>query len=125
MQITAVFHENVSYEHFRPFRHQSAQLDIWGGHGSETFGEDLQLAFCYDENHVWTVMDGEAGPDQWITPGFHRINCICFLLTEIAHYEAPIEFRIERGPRSLTPLGLTRRITTLKKILAANEAGDQ
>lgn len=125
MQKTAVFHEDVFYEYFRPFRHQSAQFDIWGGHGLETFGEDLQLAFDYDENHVWTVVDGEAGSDQWITPGFHRINRICFLLTEIAHYDAPIEFRIGRGPRSLTPLGLTRRITTLKKILAANEAGDR
>lgn len=50
-------------------------------------------------------------------PGFHRVNRICFLLTEVAHFDAPIEFRIERGPRSLTSVGLARRITTLKRIL--------
>ncbi len=124
MQKTTVFHEDVFYEHFRPFRHPSARFDIWGGHGLETFGDDLQLAFNYDANHVWTVIDGGEGPDQWIMPGFHRVNRICFLLTEVAHFDAPIEFRIERGPRSLTPIGLARRITTLKRLLSENEAED-
>lgn len=118
MQKTTVFHEDVFYEHFRPFRHPSARFDIWGGHGLETFGDDLQLAFNHDENHVWTVVDGEVGTDQWIIPGFHRVNRICFLLTEVAHFDAPIEFRIERGPHSLTPIGLARRTTPLKRILS-------
>ncbi len=61
----------------------------------------------------WTE---EVGRDQWIIPGFHYVNRICFLLTEVAHFDAPIEFRIERGPHSLTPIGLARRITTLKRI---------
>lgn len=124
MQKTAVFHEDVFYEYFRPYRHPSARFDIWGGHGLETFGDDLQLAFNHDENHVWTVVDGEVGTDQWIIPGFHRVNRICFLVSEVAHFDAPIEFRIERGPRSLTPVGLTRRITTLKRILRENQAKD-
>ena len=122
MQKTTVFHEDVFYEYFRPFRHPSARFDIWGGHGLETFGEDLQLAFDYDENHVWTVVEGEHGSDQWIIPGFHRVNRICFLLTEVAHNDAPVEFRVQHGPSSLTPLGLARRITTLKKTLTASRA---
>ena len=124
MQTTTVFHEDVFYEYFLPFRHPLARFDIWGGHGLETFGDDLQLAFNHDENHVWTVVDGEVGTDQWIIPGFHRVNRICFLLTEVAHFDAPIEFRIERGPRSLTPIGLVRRITTLKRILSESQAKD-
>lgn len=124
MQKTTVFHEDVFYEHFRPFRHPLARFDIWGGHGLETFGDDLQLAFDQDESHVWTVVDGEAGADQWIIPGFHRVNRICFLLTEVPHFDAPIEFRIERGPHSLTSIGLARRITTLKRILCENQAKD-
>ena len=123
MQKTTVFHEDVFYEYFRPFRHPLARFDIWGGHGLENFGDDLQLAFNHDDNHVWTVVDGE-GIDQWIIPGFHRVNRICFLLTEVAHFDAPIEFRIEREPRSLTPIGLARRITTLKRILSENQAKD-
>ena len=121
MQKTTVFHEDVFYEYFHPFRHPSARFDIWGGHGLETFGEDLQLACTYDDDHVWTVVDGED-LDQWIIPGFHLVNRICFLLTEVAHHDAPLEFRIERGHRSLTPRGLARRITTLKRILAAHNA---
>ena len=124
MQKSTVFHEDVFYEYFRPFRHPSARFDIWGGHGLETFGDDLWLAFEYDEHHVWTVVDGDAGPDQWIIPGFHRVNRICFLLTELAHYDAPIEFRIERGPRSLTPISLARRITTLKRVLNEHKTKD-
>lgn len=124
MQKTTAFHEDVFYEYFRPFRHPLAGFDIWGGHGLETFGDDLQLAFNHDENHVWTVVDGEVGTDQWIIPGFHRVNRICFLLTEVAHHDAPVEFRIERGPRSLTPIGLARRITTLKRILSESKAKD-
>lgn len=125
MEKTTVFHEDVFYAYFRPFRHPLARFDIWGGHGLETFGEDLQLAFDYDENHVWTVVEGEQGAEQWIIPGFHRVNRICFLLTEVAHQDAPFEFRIERGHRSLTPRGLARRITTLKRILAAHKAENQ
>jgi hypothetical protein len=125
MQKTTVFHEDVFYEYFRPFRHPLARFgDIWGGHGLETYGDDLQLAFNYESDHVWTVVDGEEGSDQWIIPGFHRVNRICFLLTAFAHCDAPIEFRIERGPRSLTPIGLARRITTLKRILGEHKTKD-
>lgn len=122
MQKTTVFHEDVFYEYFRPFRHPSANFDIWGSHGLETFGEDLKLVVEFDENHVWTVVDGEEGCDQWIIPGFHRVNRICYLLTEVAHFDAPIEFRIERGPHSLTSIGLKRRITALKRILSESKA---
>ena len=125
MQKTTVFHEDVFYEYFRPFRHPLARFgDIWGGPGLETYGDDSQLAFNYESDHVWTVVDGEEGSDQWIIPGFHRVNRICFLLTEFAHYDAPIEFRIERGPRSLTPIGLARRITTLKRVLSEHKTKD-
>ena len=124
MQKATVFHEDVFYEHFRPFRHPQGCFDIWGGHGLETFGDDLQLAFNYDPDYVWTIVECGVGPDEWIIPGFHRVNRICFLLTEVAHFDAPIEFRIERRPRSLTPIGLARRITTLKRILSKNEAND-
>ena len=119
MQKTTVFHEDVFYEYFHPFRHPLASFgDVWGGHGLETYGNDLQLAFKYDTDYVWTVVDSGESSDEWIIPGFHRVNRICFLLTKVAHFDAPIEFRIARSPHSLTPIGLARRITTLKGILS-------
>ncbi len=110
------FHEDVFYEYFRPFRHPAAQFDIWGGHGLETYGSDLQLVREYDQRHVWTVVDGDV--DQWIVPGLRYVNRICYLLTERPHSGAGIEFRIARSGQSLTKIGLTRRISTLCCVLA-------
>jgi len=106
MQESSVFHEDVFYEYFRPFRHSSAYFDIWGGHGLETFGKDLQLVREYDENYVWTVIDGSEGSDQWIIPGYHHINRICYLLTEVAHDWATLDFvlRVVRIPSPLWAL---------------------
>lgn len=106
MQAITFFHEDVFYEYFRPFRHPSARFNTWGGHGLETFGEDLQLVRDYDQNYVWTVVEGGEGVDEWITPGFHYVNRICYLLTEIPHNDAPVEFRIARRPHSLRRWGL-------------------
>lgn len=123
MQKSTVFHEDVFYEYFRPFRHPASQFDIWGGHGLETFGNDLLLVKSYEENFVWTVVDGDKGLDQWITPGFHYVNRICYLLTEVPHDWASVEFRIERHARSLTPLGLARRLSALRQLLLASHTG--
>lgn len=119
---TKVFHEDVFYEYFRPFRHPSSHFDTWGGLGLETFGEDLEIVTSYAKNFVWTVVDGGEGSDQWITPGIQFVNRICYLLTAVPHDGAPVEFRIEHRPSSLTPVGLTRRISTLRRLMLANKA---
>ena len=123
MQESINFHEDVFYEHFRPFRHPAAQFDIWGGHGLETFGADLQIVKSYSVDFVWTVVDGDRGSDQWITPGLHYVNRVCYLLTELPHGDAPVEFRIARKALSLTPLGLKRRVSTLRRILLTASLG--
>ena len=112
---STAFHEDVFYEYFRPFRHPDAEFDIWGGHGLETFGADLALVRNYDPNYVWTVLDGDT--DQWIVSGLYRVNRVCYLLTEVPHRGAAIEFRVSRSASSLSRLGLTRRIATLRRIL--------
>ena len=119
---SSVFHEDVFYEYFRPFRHPSANFDVWGGHGLETFGDDLKIVNDYAQEFVWTVVDGSEGSDQWILPGYHHVNRICYLLTERPHDWAPLEFRIARGPHSLTPLGLARRVSSLKRIMSVQKS---
>jgi len=111
-------HEDTFYDFFKPFRHPDAQHDIWGGHGLETFGKDLEMADQYDPNYVWTVVDGEFD-SQWIVPGFHFVNRVCYLITKRAHRFIPIEFRI-RGDRhsSLTPLGLRRQSLKVERLIA-------
>jgi hypothetical protein len=122
MIIPTVFHEDVFYAYFEPFRHPASRFNIWGGHGLETFGEDLQTAQSFDPNHIWTVLDGASGSAQWITPGLHRVNRVCFLVTRLPHHDAAIEFRCENRPYPITPRGLARRITTLTHILQTHRA---
>jgi hypothetical protein len=69
-----VLHEDVFYEYFKPYRHPQAHHNIWCGHGLETFGEDFRLVCSLDPDYVWTVVDGDSGHDQWITPGLHYVN---------------------------------------------------
>jgi len=120
MLASTVFHEDVFYGFFRPFRHPSSEFNIWGGLGLETFGRDLQVVKDYSERFVWTVLDGCEGSDQWITPGFHYVNRVCYLLTEVAHDWAPVEFRIEFRSGGLTTVGLARRVSTLRKLMLVN-----
>jgi hypothetical protein len=111
-------HEDTFYEYFKPIRHADAQHDIWGGHGLETFGKDLDTVRRQDPAFVWTVVDGDSGADQWITTGVHYVNRVCYLVTELPHNSIPVEFRVRTGPHSLTPLGLKCQVSMLKRLLA-------
>ena len=113
-----ILHEDTFYEYFKPIRHADAHYDIWGGHGLETFGDDLDIVRRHDRAYLWTVVDGDS--DQWITTGFHYVNRICYLITEKPHNWIPVEFRC-RNNSSLTPLGLKRQITKLKRLVADHE----
>ena len=114
-----IFQEDTFYEYFKPFRHADAQHDIWGGHGLETLGEDLEIVRCHDPAFVWTVVDGDSGTDQWITAGVHYVNRVCYLITELPHNSSPVEFRVRSGPHSLTSLGLKRQMLRLERLLSA------
>ena len=113
-----VLHEDVFYEYFKPYRHPLAQHNIWGGHGLETFGEDLNLVRSLDPDYVWTVLDGDSGSDQWITPGIRYVNRVCYLVTEKPHRWIEVDFRCPFRFNSLTPLGLKRQINKLLRVLA-------
>jgi hypothetical protein len=121
MTTESVFHEDVFYAHFQPFRHPSSHSNIWGGLGLETFGGDLQLVRSFAPYCVWTVLEGDVGPDLWISPGLHHVNRICYLLTRVPHNDAPISFRTEGKPRPITPRGLARRLTTLRRIMQVHQ----
>jgi len=106
-------HEDAFYEFFKPYRHAQAQFDIWGGVGLATFGEDLELVKSLPATHLWTVVDGDG--DQWILPGIHTVNRICYLITEVPHDWREIEFRIPNRGYSLTSIGLKRQLNSLAR----------
>jgi len=115
-------HEDTFQAHFEPYRHSEAQHDIWGGLGLEAFGPDLELVHQVDPDHVWTVVDGDAGHDQWIVPGVHRVNRICYLVTRKPHHELDLSVAVRHRLTSLTPRGLQRQLTQLRRALEAHEA---
>ena len=113
-----VLHEDAFYEYFKPIRHPDAHYDIWGGHGLETFGEDLKIVRRLDPAFLWTVVEGDSG-DEWITTGFHFVNRVCYLVTERPHQFISVEFRIRNVCHSLTPLGLKRQILKLDRLMVS------
>lgn len=116
-----MLHEDTFYEFFVPYRHPKAQFNIWGGLGLEIFGEDFKFVCEFDDSYLWTVVDGSDSSDQWIIPGLHYVNRICYLVTEKSHNGLNIEFRIPSRLRSLTPLGLKRQMRKLQKAMEVLE----
>ena len=114
-----VLHEDTFYEYFKPYRHPDAGYNIWGGLGLETFGKDLDTVRKLDVSYVWTVLDGSSGRDQWISPGIHLVNRICYLVTEKSHEGIDVDFRVPSRLNSLTPIGLTRQMNILFRIIHA------
>ena len=113
-------HEDAFYAYFKPYRHPEAQHSIWGGYGLENYGKDFEFVRRLSPDFVWTVVDGE-NDEQWITPGIHYVNRICYLVTEVPHAGLDVEFRCSRRMSTLTPLGLKRQLNKLRKVLALED----
>jgi len=119
MTTPVVLHEDAFYEYFKPYRHPDSSHNIWGGLGLETFGKDLEIVRRLDDLYVWTVQDGDSSNDQWIIPGYHFVNRICYLVTEKSHKGIDIDFRVPSRLNSLTPLGLKRQINKIDRLTKA------
>ena len=117
-ELPFILHEDAFDAFFVPYRHPKTRHGVWGGMGLETFGEDFLLVRSIDDNHIWTVVESGCDSDQWITPGIHYVNRICYLVTENPHNWLSVEFRAPRNMRSLTPLGLKRQIRKLERAMA-------
>jgi hypothetical protein len=113
-----ILHEDTFYEYFEPYRHPEAHFNIWGGIGLEVFGGDLEVIRRLDPEYLWTVMDGDSGVDQWISPGIHHVNRICHLVTRKPHKWIDVQFRVQHRMTSLTPLGLRRQLTTVRRLIS-------
>lgn len=118
MTDVCVLHEDTFYEYFEPYRHPEAHFDIWGGIGLETFGEDFEIVRQLPSEYVWTIIAGDCGDDQWITPGVRYVNRVCYLVSREPHHWIDVDFRIRHlSYSSLTTLGLRRQITKLKRLI--------
>lgn len=114
-----VLHEDAFYKYFKPYRHPDACHNIWGGLGLETFGKDLDTVRKLDGSYLWTVLEGGSSNDQWITPGYHLVNRICYLVTKKSHQGIDVEFRVPNRLNSLTPTGLLRQMNKISRLSQA------
>lgn len=110
------FHEDVFFSHFMPYRHPEATTFTWyDGLGLETYGDDLQLVQRLDARYVWTVVDDGENRDQWVCSGIHNVNRVCHLVTYRPHEWVAVDFLVRFRATFLTPVGLTRQLTQLKR----------
>lgn len=119
MRIAVTLHEDAFYEFFKPYRHPESCDNIWGGLGLETYGKDYETVLKMDEAYLWTVLDGCESNDQWISPGFHYVNRVCYMVTEKPHLGIDVEFRIPRRCSSLTRIGLLRQTNKITRLIQA------
>jgi hypothetical protein len=115
MMKTKIFHEDVFYEFFKPYRHPGAKNDIWGAIGLETFGEDLDTARKHPPEFLWTVVSGESG--EWILPGYRFVNRLCYLVAAVPNQDASLEFRVSNDASSLSDKNLRRQMTRLRRAI--------
>ena len=119
MTTPVMLHEDAFYEYFKPYRHPDAGHNIWGGLGLETFGKDLEMVRELDTSYLWTVLEGSSSNDQWIIPGYHFINRICYLITEKPHQGIEVDFRFPERFSSLTPIELKRQTNRISRLIEA------
>jgi hypothetical protein len=113
-----LLHEDAFEAYFEPYRHPDATSSIWNDIGLTAYGKDWATLKTVSSDYVWTVVDCDG--DQWITPGFHVVNRVCYLVTRKAHMFLPFEFKSARRPTFLTTLGLKRQVGKIKRIFATN-----
>ena len=118
-QPVVMLHEDAFEAYFEPYRHPVAESDIWNDLGLTAYGKDWATLKTVSSDYVWTVVDCDG--DQLITPGFHVVNRVCYLITKKPHLFLPFEFKSARRPTLLTPLGLLRQVNKIKRTFTQNK----
>jgi hypothetical protein len=78
-------------ETYRPLPNPLDSSASFDGALLETYGPELDHVTSADPHHVWTVLDG-APPV--IVSGFHVVNRLGYLITEVGHGGADIDVEI-------------------------------
>jgi hypothetical protein len=58
------------------------------------------------------VLEGESDT-QWIVPGLKIVNRVCYLVTEVQHNKAAIEFEIKNAPDTICEAELALQLEKL------------
>lgn len=72
------------WNHFRPVKNTIKPRADWNGCMFETFGDELEYVLSIDRinpRRVWTILDCDGA--AVVASGFHHVNRIGYLITEI------------------------------------------
>ena len=108
-----VMHEDVFAHFFEPYLPEGATGGAFGGDGLLP-GMDWHLVSSLPTSQVWTVVESEG--EWWISPGLHLVNRHCYLATRRPHHFHELLFRSYRQRPFLTPRGLRRQLTRLRRV---------
>jgi len=85
--------EDEFLEHYKPIKNHLDDNASWDGCMFETYGKELEFVKAYDGKHVWTLLEGDEG--TYISSGFHFVNRMGYLITEVAFGLEEIEIKCE------------------------------
>ena len=57
--------------------------ECFGEERFETYGVDLDFVRNYNQDHVWTFLEGDSG--DYLVSGFHWVNRIYYVITNEPH----------------------------------------
>jgi hypothetical protein len=75
---------------YKPQRNPYDKNASFDGYLMETYGEEMDLVHQAPTSHVWTVVDSEESDDLLLISGYHYVNRIGYILTELPHYDKDI-----------------------------------
>ena len=115
---SAMFHEDVFYAYYRPYRPMAVPLDEFI---DEYWIQPSRSAFLalksIDANHVWSITTDGSSRDLYFTTGFHVVNMEGYIVTERSHSFEMLDFRASWTRPFLTEVGLAREIKKLESFL--------
>ena len=77
---------------FRPVRNHIDANASFGGQMFETYGDERGFVHAQPPEHVWTIIEDDTGDLTWISPGFHWVNCLGYIVTKEPWQEGQTEF---------------------------------
>jgi hypothetical protein len=96
---------------FQPATNPFNKEASWNGVMFETYGEELDYVQCHDENHVWTLVDGDLGIS--LLAGYYVVNRIGYFVTEVA-WEDTIEILVHEDSQPENNMEKTNNIPALQ-----------
>ena len=120
---SAMFHEDVFYAYYRPYRPADISLDEFiDEYWIRPSRSALSALKNLNANHVWSITSDGSSRDLYFTTGFHVVNMEGYMVTERAHAFEMLDFRAGWRADFLTDIGLRREIKKLETFLQRNGA---